>query len=242
MESHTVDNHGEKRAIGPVCRDHTCVSRLENALSVLSNVFPEFSRTLAGTTVGFVLFSDPGVNSFAADALHGLSFLSVPRHCSVPYFVEDVLHQCGHIMFSSMCVASSGVFLGGGQTPISTYTRNRRDTRSVSVVWHAVFTEYLIAEGLLRCLKLQTFTGQDEAEAMGRLTFVLKKSQSDLRTLYLLPSSDDELKLRESLSAEFARIVEEAAPSMYLSFDIGDQPYNFDFDLFREHNGLQPIS
>ncbi len=131
---------------------------LEKALDILRVICPEFYSCMCCTTRSFLIFRAENINSFANETMQGICFLSIPQHVSTVYFADDVLHQCGHIMFSMMAFDKIALFLGNPDTPLCKWFDGVNDKRSIYVLCHAVFTEFLISTGLLRCIESNQLT------------------------------------------------------------------------------------
>lgn len=223
----------------PVISDEQLFKRLESALELIQATFQEYSAILNNTTRAFLLFCRESVNSFASENFHGTCFLSLPTHRSLPYFIEDVLHQAGHVMMGSIFLNWDEVLTEDKHTPISKYAQRQEDRRFLFVILHAVFTEFAIAEGILRCLEAEIFDTEDRLEAAGRLAFVLQKFRIDIQNLYAIPSFiGDAVIMRDqllrSLEDIWARSITYIATA-----DVSGQIYNFDFSIYRSRNTIK---
>ncbi|MFA6920476.1 MAG: hypothetical protein WC216_01410 [Gallionella sp.] len=220
----------------PVISDEQLYKILESALELIHVTFQEYSAILNNTTRAFLLFCRESVNSFASENFHGTCFLSLPAHRSLPYFIEDVLHQAGHVMMGSIFLNWDEVLTEDKHTPISKYVRRQEDRRFLFVVLHAVFTEFSIAEGLLRCLEAGVFDMQDRLEAAGRLAFVLQKFRIDIQNLYAIPSFiGDAVIMRDQLLHSLEDIWARSIPYIATA-DISGQIYNFDISIYKLRN------
>lgn len=223
----------------PVISDEQLYEILESALELIQGTFQEYSAILNNTTRAFLLFCRESVNSFASENFHGTCFLSLPPHRSLPYFIEDVLHQAGHVMLGSIFLDWGEVLTEDKHTPISKYIQRQEDRRFLFVILHAVFTEFSIAEGILRCLEAEGFDMQDRFEAAGRLAFVLQKFRADIQNLYAIPSLiGDAAIMRDQLLRSLEDIWERSIPYI-VTADVSGQIYNFDISIYRLRNAIK---
>ncbi len=107
-----------------------CADVLNVSLRRLSVGFPQYFQAIKAVTRGFLPFRMLGVNSFASDSVPGIAFLSLPEHASVPYFLDDVAHQCGHLVFSAMFFDRQRLFDIDTDEPIARYTKNMQDGKA----------------------------------------------------------------------------------------------------------------
>lgn len=211
--------------------------KLNRSLELLSSNFPDYFDALRGVTRGFLLFREPGINSFASDSAPGIAFLSVPGHVSVPYFLDDIAHQCGHLVFSSIFFDRESLFDTDPDKPIGVYTRTPGDKRSVYVVFHAVFTEYLIARCLLSCGS--DMDSEEEAEVEGRLAFIMRKYEADLDSLSKAQGriKGEGVQMYADLEAGFNELYSQSEHAI-AGADLSGQPYSFDFEKYKKANDL----
>lgn len=216
-----------------VVHDEAAMATLAKALNALEALVPAYWRLLQATTRGFVFSRQERLRSFATEALHGISFLSLPKHVSVPGLTEDVAHQCGHTLFSSMFPDPAP----WDQVRASAITGQADDRRSAYVVFHGVFTESLIALALITALETGFFELRDRHEAEGRLAFLLRKFASDLSCLMAL-SVDPETewgRIRGEMKDVFADVVRRAR-GILRPMDLDGHGYDFDAQVFFARN------
>ena len=236
VNKHIFDVHGERVDLPTLIKNDSLCTQLESALMHIEKLFPEFYEALLNTSKGYALFSNSSINSFASETIHGIAFLSTPKCPSIAYFLEDLLHQSGHIMFSSMFFSHEDLLSVPRNTPMSQYTNKTKDPRSIFVVGHAVFTEYTITEGLLRCLEANALSSRDQFETQGRLALMLARYSADLSDLWLIPDfQGDGRLLRLQLSESFTDIYERSL-KFITQLDLSAQEYVFNMDVFETRN------
>ncbi len=225
--------------VGPVCKKDLVGVKysqlLERGLKLISTAYPDFFSALSSVTRGFLVFRQHGMNSYYSESAHGISFLSVPDFVSIPYFVEDIAHQCGHIIFNSMFFRHEEL-LADPERSISQFSHDPEDSRSAFILFHAVFTEHVIAICLLSFLESDQCSDEEREETVGRLAFIMKKYEIDLHSLKQVDGLTKVGEImRTELEGSFKKLYS------YCHYQIADislagQPYNFDFNKYKEIN------
>jgi len=211
-------------------------SHLTKALTTLHRVWPALHEAIVGVVRLVVIFRADGVNSFATTAAHGTAFLNAALGDDEVFFLEDLAHQCGHVIFSAATVKAAENFVVAPTTLMRVFNEQRTDERSVYVALHGVFTEALIAKCLDACMTNGIFSGRQHHELQGRLAFILQRFAADLRnfaTPGILSTKGEELlhALREvwrDISVRRTELVTAAAMS--------NQGYNFSYQRYVELN------
>ncbi|CAN0482983.1 unnamed protein product, partial [Phaeothamnion confervicola] len=87
-------------AITPTTVGHSEIFR---ALNLAHEGNSLYYRLMSKTTSIIYAFYNVEINSFATERLPGVVFLSLPeKHLTSMFFLEELVHQCGHVMFSAM--------------------------------------------------------------------------------------------------------------------------------------------
>jgi HEXXH motif-containing protein len=216
-----------------------CAGPLRSGLGALERAMPACYECIKDVTRRITIFHDEALNSFASLSAHGCSFLNVVRDENDTFFVEDLVHQSGHVIFSAMTLEPGDHFVVDPDTELRTFSGEAADGRSVYVAYHGVFTECLMCVSLFQCHAHRLFAGRRAHELLGRLAFILRRLYLDLRNLR-----------REDLfspkGVSYFRIFERVFDDIYgrvkhlvLPLDLGNQPYTFDYGLFAERNPVE---
>jgi hypothetical protein len=214
-----------ERYLGPLAR----------ALAIIKSLEPEYYRDLTSTVRQLVLFRSEALNSCASLAVHGAAFLNVHDGDDEVFFVEDLVHQCGHVIFNAVSVRRKDFLAVDPETPIHVFSGRTDDPRSVYTLLHGSYTEYFMTECLRACEERQVFSGRRAHELRGRLASICQKGMIDLKN-----RSHEGLftPLGQSLHELFARYLEEVhheQPEL-LRYDLSNQPYNFSYERFVRLN------
>ncbi|WP_257453343.1 hypothetical protein [Archangium lipolyticum] len=208
---------------------------LQRALAILQEQKPDFYRELTATVKQVMLFHSEDLNSCAALAAHGVAFLNVKEGDDEVFFIDDLVHQCGHVIFNAVTVQRRDYLAKDPDMRLREVTGKATDTRSLYSIFHGVYTEAMMIDCLRACDERGLFSGKQRHELLGRLSFIFKKSQIDERNLslegFLTPKG-------EELFAVFRQIFEDARrerPDL-MRYGMSNQAYNFSYERFAQLN------
>jgi HEXXH motif-containing protein len=207
--------------------------RVARALALLGEHTPRYADLLRRATRGVFAFRYPRVNSFATLNAHGVVFFTVSERDDEVYYVDELTHQCGHVIFNAISVRRRELFVADPDVPVDA----RRDTRSLYTVLHGLYTERAMVECLRRLDERSVFRGRQAHELRGRLAFIVRKMQVDVANTR---RPDLFTPLGEDLVAVFRATYERAERERADLFhhDLKGQPYNFDYALYAERNPM----
>jgi hypothetical protein len=154
---------------------------LAKAMDIIRRVWPSLYEAIVSSVRRLVIFRSDALNSFATTAAHGAAFFNAALGDDELFYLEDLAHQCGHVIFSAATFDAAEHFVVPPTTRMGAFNGQPGDDRSVYVALHGVFTEALMA----RCLDAWLAGGRYERgqhhELEGRLAFILKRFTADLR-------------------------------------------------------------
>jgi hypothetical protein len=210
---------------------------LDAALEIIARLHPHYYDSIIAATKKIVIFQSDTLNSFADISAHGIAFLNAADYDSEVFFIEDVAHQCGHLVFGALTFDREEFLAVLPDTPLRLFTEQDNDDRSVYDAFHGVFTEAFMFQCMNECYVRHIFDGQREHELVGRLAFILRRFGSDLSILsrYPLFTAKGEILLGEIL-----RIFKSAYDTRWPTvnhLDLSNQDYNFKYNKFVEING-----
>ena len=216
----------------------------EDALSVattfLQKQLPNFWSLIASVTREFVVFSSPYHNSFAGIMHHGTAYFNTENKIQTPvFFIDDIAHQCGHIIFNVITLDTPKYLKVPKDHPLRNYSTNPGEMRGAYGAFHGLFTYTCILHALDEVLQSQYFTDENlRFEALGRIGFYLHKFYLDLQLM-------DNSEILTDAGFDFHRQFNEGFQEMLArykkeiqGFDYSNQPYTFQYDRFKESNLL----
>ncbi len=219
-------------------RAYGWAEHLGRAMAILSAEWPEYYRLLTAVVRQVVLFQSDSLNSFATASAHGIAFLNVAAHDDEVFFIEDLLHQCGHVIFNAATARRRDYIAVDPEAKIGSFNNHLHDERSVYVVLHGAFTEFAMTYGMRKCDERAVFAGRQAHELVGRLAFIAQKFGVDLNNLapaeLLTPAGR---ALYEVFFATFERLRCER-PELITGYTMKGQPYNFSYELFARANPM----
>ncbi|HEX3539387.1 MAG TPA: hypothetical protein VHT75_02980 [Acidimicrobiales bacterium] len=208
---------------------------LGSAVEMVREHCPYYAGIIA-VTKRVALFAHNGLNSFASMAAHGTAFLNVSHGVDEVLFIEDLVHQSGHILFSTATIDRSGLFSTSEDTTLSEILGAGGDRRSVYVALHGLVTEAMMCETLTNCYSNDVFTGRQQHELLGRLAYAAIRFGMDLELLKAAgvfgPVGEE---LYDALLSSFWVLRDQYGP-LLRRLDLHGQPYNFSYDRFAARN------
>ncbi|MEJ1969318.1 MAG: hypothetical protein WDN03_11905 [Rhizomicrobium sp.] len=177
------------------------------------------------------------MNSFVDEACYGTCFLNVLEdEPSSVSFVEDIVHQAGHLVLSAAAVQPGRLLAVDPASGLREITLQPTEHRTVLAALHGFFTEVMIAQALDACLREGTHGGPDAFECSGRLAFTLHKLLRDSRVLNVRRLFTPEgARFFAWLTNIFVDIFARREDSVR-SLDMSGQTYNFSRRIFFERN------
>ena len=216
-------------------------SQVFKAFVTLAKVYPAFIHALNDVVRSIVLFRSDCHNSFSSLTAHGAAFFNVAKSANEVFFIEDILHQCGHVLFSSMTCEPDSYFTVAADRLLP-HQDQRVETRSVYVVLHALFTEAAMSEGMNECYNARVFEGQQRHELVGRIAFIMRRFEADIKSL-----TSSELLSQKGLTiiAQFSKVftqIYEDRKNEICNFDFSNQAYTFSSEKFLSANPRRETS
>lgn len=185
-------------------------------------------------------------NSFATINAHGIAFFNVyQENYDEVFFVDDIAHQTGHIIMTTILFERKKYFLIDENQNIGTFTKNKLEYRSFYILFHALYTYYTTFLCLDACLENNCFNKRQTHEAKGRIGFYLQKCKTDL--INFEKTINYHNGLQNVLSSEGIEIFKNIANKYFevlkkheevTLFKYKNQPYNFTYSEFVKLNPL----
>jgi hypothetical protein len=187
-------------------------------------------------------------NSFATLSAQGIGFFNAYQdNYDEVFFVDDIAHQTGHIIFNVMIYESNRFFKKDKNTVLEIINMpdgSLIEKRDLQVIFHALYTYYTSFICLDACLESNVWEGKQKHEAIGRISFYINKCYRDI--LLIDNPINSEEKATEYFTNDGLLIYRELKAKwkeMYTKwfeitnhFDMSNQPYNFTYSKFLELN------
>ncbi|MER6673373.1 M20/M25/M40 family metallo-hydrolase [Streptomyces sp. NPDC000983] len=161
---------------------HAHLPQMVRALEVIATVSPSYHRVLTESLRAILLYRHPTAESFAALGMHGMVFLNVPDSAGTDYFVEELVHQGGHVLFSEATL-SRGDFLRVDPEVGLSEIVGQDDPRNVYDAFHGLFTEHMEYQIVLGVLEQGLATAAERPAFEKHLRSVAERHERDLRLI-----------------------------------------------------------
>lgn len=211
-------------------------AHLGRALDLIAGFCPAYYGQIVRTTRALAIFHCPGMNSFAALRAHGMAFLNASHRDNKVFFVEDVAHQCGHVVFSSATFGAEDLLAVHPETPLTQVTGGSQERRTVYEALHGIFTEAVMVRCLSECLARGIFDGAQHHELLGRLGFILRRFGSDVSNLNRAGLFLEEGERLFGAIASVFKAAYDAFGEWAGRLDFSNQLYNFDYERYTALN------
>lgn len=213
-------------------------NHLSKAFRIIQCLLPNYYENILKVTRRIVIYSGHLPFSFATLAAHGIVFLNASEEDDEVFFIEDLIHQCGHVIFSAYTLDPGEVLQINPHMPFKQLTGDERDNRDVYSTLHGVFTETWMNLGLDLCYESCYFSNRQRHEILGRFALILTRFGCDLRSLSSLNIFTEKGQL---LLMWFFRVYHEIVNNRYKllsQLDISTQSYCFNYKNFLLSNPL----
>jgi hypothetical protein len=212
---------------------------LEEACGFLQKWATPFWELIESVTREFVVFSSPNQNSFASISHHGTAYFNTEnKNQTAVFFVDDISHQCGHVIFNALTLDTDRYLKVAKDNPLSEFIENKNDTRGVYGALHGLFTYTCILYSLDKLLA-SNWNENYKREAVGRLGFYMNKFRMDLINMDNPKILTEEgMSFHEQFQESYNYIFERYREQI-MSFDFSNQPYTFQYDLFKKANPIR---
>ena len=216
------------------------VDSLNQATDFFQNHLTNFWDVIIAVTREFVIFSSNNRNSFAAINHHGTAYFNTEnRDVSSIFFIEDIAHQCGHIIFNMLTMETNDFLTFHRNVPLNKITHQKEDERTIYGAFHGLFTYTTIVYALSKVIDLEIIFNKSEImEAKARLGFFMMKFSTDLVIMKKLDIFTKEGVRYYYMAMDSYKFIKENYQYAYYNFNYVKQPYNFDFSIFKEENKI----
>lgn len=230
-QGHEVDVEVEKIT-------QQCTEYVNTAFKIIKNYCQEYYDAITAVTRKILIYRSGCQNSFATFSAHGIGFFNANDSHNEIFFLDDIAHQCGHVIFNTITREKERFLAIDPSTPLYKLNGDEHDPRSVYSAFHGIFTFAIINRILDTCYEKNLFFGKKWHELLGRLSFNMKKFKVNLVNL------DHPAIFNESgwiFYEHCQRIYQEIYAKRKFIIDLLDhsnQPYVFSYDKFSKYNPL----
>lgn len=219
------------------------IDALTNALSHIKKHNKDLFKLIELSTKYISLYKSDNLNSFASINYHKTCFINViSKRATEVFFIEDLAHQCGHIIFNILTVEAERYLNYPKDTMFGELINKPLDIepRVLYGVFHGLFTYSCILECLDEYISNNSYSSYIlKLEAIARIGFFTIKMASDLEAFYkknILTELGDEAykKFIENYFYIYDKYYNDFKCYLY-----ANQPYIFDFNVFMNENNIK---
>lgn len=214
--------------------------QVRDACAVIDTYASDYFASIRNNVRGILVYDAPHPYSFATLGAHGVAFLNARPSSSPVFFVEDILHQCGHIIFNAATVNKGEVLALDPETPLCDITDLDDYHGSLYEAFHGLFTQTSINTCLRHWSDSASLSGSHLHELRGRISDDMKRFAA---AIHALQQRNFYTELGWDMFCHFRNTfvcLYQAQRELIERFDTSNQPYVFDYDKFLERNPLLP--
>jgi hypothetical protein len=158
------------------------------------------------------------------------------------FFIEDLVHQCGHVIFNAIAFDKKALLVVDPDTPLREFTGITQESRTTLDTLHGIFTETAMCQCLDIWYENHVFSGRQEHELLGRFAYILKRFNCDLQNLeHRQIFTDNGFLLYRWYLSVFDRLYQKRG-DLLRELKIGNQPYKFNYEKFAALNPIGSTS
>jgi hypothetical protein len=239
LERLFVDEAGDRVDVDIEQITRRQINNVSKAFQIIQQQIPDYYEQMVAVTKKIVIYSGARPYSFATLSAHGIVFLNSSPEDDEAFFIEDLIHQCGHLIFNALSLEPQQLLRIASNTLLKDLTGDERDTRDIYTTLHGVFTAAWMNKCMDRCCDSSLFSPRQRHELLGRFALILTRFGCDLRNLTASGIFTEKGKL---LLSWFTSVYCEIVGKRYdllASLDVSNQPYCFSYDSFQMLNPLR---
>ncbi|MBA5629233.1 hypothetical protein [Moheibacter lacus] len=209
---------------------------IEKALEIIRKNIPSFYQLIIDSTKKIFLYENSEIRSFVTKQCHGAIFLSVDQHSNINYFLEELLHQCGHNIFNAVTFDVSEFLQVSENTNLGALIGNN-DSRTIYGALHGVFTVSSGTQGLYEIYKNVDLENDVlNEELMARLAIKSSRFRSGIEKIDFQSIFTEKGKYIYDLLDQKCEQIINDNPDIFNKFDFSNQPHVFSYEKFKQIN------
>lgn len=184
-----------------------------------------------------MLFNPTDPNCFAVFAAHNTVFLNVKDWDTELFFLDHLSHEGSHVVFNTLTFESkSRLFKFPYDMSFSEATGRKDEHSTLYLRFHGLFTFIEILKTLKAAMHSSILTDEMVHEAKGRIAFQLKRFENSLKSFDGLDIFREEGRVWYNFFvSEYDKFQTELG-FIRSEFDMSQQSYDFNWDIFRKLN------
>lgn len=211
-------------------------NNLQKAFAIIEKYCPFHHQIFNNVIKRMILYNCSTQRSFATIKANGSAFFNVKEYQDEVFLLEDITHQCGHVVFYYILWDKQAYFKCDLNTPLRNFTKNSFDERSILSAFYSLLPFSLSNLCSKICFEQNVFEGDQGFEFVGRYSFRMKKFLEDIRNF-------DNPEIFTDKGWELYQIFKKVALSIYDEdkdlierYNTENQDYEFSVHRFQEAN------
>ena len=220
------------------------VEEIDDSLNIIQNHCPDFYSVLSQISRGIEFFNYPTdkMYSFAGVEAHGVVFLNNQEDNNEIFIITEIAHQFAHCILNTILFNKEDYFKINFMTPMKELSGVQADQRSFYDAIHGFFTTFSVGYTLNILLRNNLFNGEKRYELLGRFMDNSNRINSGIEKCnvekILTPQG---LKLFNLIKESLADIYKDQY-DVINTYNLTNQPFVFNYKLFKEKNPLRVLS
>lgn len=215
-------------------------AHLWKAKDIIKKYFPFYFDLIKKVGRGIMIFDSENQFSFGAMRAQGVAFLNTRKANNEVFFVEDLVHQFGHVIFNIVTADKTEFFaIDISNMSLGDLTNDENDkNKELYGSFHGLFTETSINMCFDILLENKVFSNEKLHELYGRFSDDMKRFKKALEKLnypHIYTSSG--LELYHLFNEQYDRIYQKWEDIIH-GYNTSNQGYIFDYNKFVELNPL----
>ncbi len=219
------------------------LKEIDYSLNIIQNNCSSFYNVLTQIARGIEFFNHPTdkLYSFAGMEAQGVIFLNKQEENNEIFIITEIAHQFAHCILNALLFNKEDYFKINFMTPMRELSGVQADQRSFYDAIHGFFTTFSVGYTLDILLKNNIFSGEKKYELMGRFVDNSNRIDSGIEKCdvekILTPQG---LMLFDLIKNNLTEIYKDHY-ELINTFNLADQPFVFNYKLFKEKNPLRVL-
>jgi len=232
-----IKSNGEKDNIDineAIYKRH--IPNFNKALNTIRNIYPEY-YTLVKNYIKRVVFYKGETNSFASIQAHGMVLFNVKDDYDEIFFLDNIIHQCAHVFFNTLTFDKSELFVLPHNSDLFLFTDDENDKgHELYGRYHGLFTQTNINIAFEKCINENIYSEDHHFELLGRFTSNMQRFRIAINKFNKPNQYKKEgLKWFTFFKDNF-EIMYQRNTHIIEKYIVSNQPYVFDYKIFKETN------
>jgi len=212
---------------------------IELAFNLVREYSPQFYEYCIKSTSKIILFESSEIPGFVTREAHGTIYLSVHDDISLAFFIDEIVHQCGHNIFNAVtCKLNEFIKIDPNTSLQALVGHDRVSESSIDGAYHGVFTVCTGIQVLNDIYESAELNDRNKHELKGRLgvkgqRFRTWNEDINLSDIFTPKGID----IFNHLDSRAKHIIDKRS-ELFKDLDFSNQPYAFSYEKFHEANEI----